>query len=388
MGGTRRMWNILLSEEVVQSFPVEIAVLDRTGTIVFVNEKWRAFGRENSPQGTSESSVGRNYLSVCRASAELGDPTASETLAGLLGIMTNRLPVFTLEYPCHIPFPEKQRWFRLYAFPLPGKSGYMVVLHVNVTGPKLLVQRLVADNEEMSAYLSLVGHEMRTPLTSIIAYMQLAQRHLRRLQAEMGERAVSGAQTEQLLTMLQEDLQRQDTAAQRLARLGRDLEMVAQIQSGHLELTLELCDLCQLVREVVDEQRLHWPDRDLRLSVPENAVSAPIDRGRIVQVVTNFLTNALKYAPPAAPINIRVLAYAADVRIEVQDRGPGLSQEEQCAIWQRFYRSPNARSQGIGGLGLGLAICRNIILQHHGQIGVASEPGQGATFWFTLPLSD
>jgi signal transduction histidine kinase len=109
----------------------------------------------------------------------------------------------------------------------------------------------------------------------------------------------------------------------------------------------------------------------------------------VEQVVTNYLTNALKYAPAEHPIEAGVQRESQLGRVWVRDEGPGLSPEEQERIWEPFHRVQGIKAQhdaGVG-LGLGLHICRMIIEQHGGQVGVESVPGMGATFWFTLPLS-
>jgi signal transduction histidine kinase len=114
--------------------------------------------------------------------------------------------------------------------------------------------------------------------------------------------------------------------------------------------------------------------------------------GRIEQVVTNYLTNALKYSPADRPVEVGVEVEPGkqQVRVWVRDQGPGLPLAEQGRIWERFHRVQGVEVQsGTGvGLGLGLYICRMIVERHHGQVGVQSASGQGATFWFTLPLSD
>jgi signal transduction histidine kinase len=119
------------------------------------------------------------------------------------------------------------------------------------------------------------------------------------------------------------------------------------------------------------------------LSVPLVA-----DADRIGQVVTNYLTNALKYSPDACPVTIGLEVLPAQARVWVRDEGPGLPAAEQERIWERFYRANGSAQQDSsqGGLGLGLHISRIIVEQHHGQVGVESAPGRGSTFWFTLPV--
>lgn len=105
-------------------------------------------------------------------------------------------------------------------------------------------------------------------------------------------------------------------------------------------------------------------------------------------MVTNFLTNALKYSPPDLSITVCVREEHEQARVLVRDEGPGLPPEEHERVWERFYRVPDiSKHDGSGsGLGLGLYICRTIIEQHGGEVGLKSSPGNGATFWFTLPL--
>ena len=114
-----------------------------------------------------------------------------------------------------------------------------------------------------------------------------------------------------------------------------------------------------------------------------------VDPERIGQVVTNYLTNALKYSPADKPVEISVRVEENQARVSVRDEGPGLSLEEQEHIWDQFYRVPGVEVQSGSsvGLGLGLHICRTIIERHHGRVGVQSAPGKGATFWFVLPLA-
>jgi signal transduction histidine kinase len=118
-------------------------------------------------------------------------------------------------------------------------------------------------------------------------------------------------------------------------------------------------------------------------------VPVMVDAVRIGQVLTNYLTNALKYAPVDRVICVRLEVTGTVARVSVCDQGPGLTPEQQQRVWERFYQVAAPGHQGPdGGLGLGLAIAKAIIEQHHGQVGVESAPGRGATFWFTLPLAD
>ena len=149
------------------------------------------------------------------------------------------------------------------------------------------------------------------------------------------------------------------------------------------------CDLVPMVVQAVREQRLTAPARSIDVNVPPGAalpVLADVDR--IGQVVTNYLTNALKYSADDTAVTVGLEVDGAMARVSVHDAGPGIPAAEQERVWERFYRVPGIEHRsGSGiGLGMGLHISRTIVERHHGHVGVESQPGSGSIFWFTLPL--
>ncbi len=241
-------------------------------------------------------------------------------------------------------------------------------------------------NRQMETFLGMASHELKTPLTSIIMGLQLIQRRIRypRLPASGADQRGSVFMTSQAaLEMVQQQ-------AERLNRLVNDLLDISRIRAGSLGLTFQRADLAEIASLAVAEQRQLTPKRTILLRLP-NGKPVPVwgDAERIGQVVTNYLTNAHKYSPEDRPIEVGVQMEGHQGRVWVRDQGPGIRPGEQARIWERFHQTPGLEVQsGSGiGLGLGLYISKTIIERHHGQVGVESVPGQGATFWFTLPLA-
>jgi signal transduction histidine kinase/PAS domain-containing protein len=242
-------------------------------------------------------------------------------------------------------------------------------------------------NRRMDEFLGMAGHELRTPLTAISGNIQLA---LRQVKKSIGEDGTYAGDLASKLELIQTLLDRAERQVRLQNRLVGDLLDISRIQANKIALMLEPCDLVAIVREAVQDQSLLVPARSIRLHVPAEA-TAPVvaDADRIGQVVTNYLTNALKYSPADRHVEVSLAVDGQMARVSVHDEGPGLSAAEQQAIWERFYQVERIKVQsGSGtGLGLGLHICQTIIEQHQGQVGVQSAPGEGSAFWFTLPLA-
>jgi PAS domain S-box-containing protein len=240
--------------------------------------------------------------------------------------------------------------------------------------------------EQREAFVALVTHELKNPLTALQGNIQLAQRRLTRLlsraeQLDEEQRRI----LEDVLAMLARS--HQPLRVQQ--RLISDLLDLSQIQEGKLELHLEPCNLVELVYETVQDHQAAHPSRLITLDLPEqDPILVHADRDRLQQVLGNYLANALKFSPDSEPVQVGVNVESEVVRVWVQDHGPGLSAEHQAHIWQRFYQAPRTPVQNgwKKGLGLGLYICHQLISRQQGQVGVKSTPGQGARFWFTLPV--
>jgi two-component system OmpR family sensor kinase len=154
-------------------------------------------------------------------------------------------------------------------------------------------------------------------------------------------------------------------------------------------------DLLTLAADAVQDARMIAPRRKIELTVGHGTAFLVLgDEARLRQVITNLMSNALSHTPDGTPIDVRLLAHGPDgrlpvpsVTLEVDDHGPGLSQEQAERVFERFYRADQARGRKTGGAGLGLAIVAALVGAHGGAVGVETAPGRGAMFWITLPLA-
>lgn len=241
------------------------------------------------------------------------------------------------------------------------------------------VLALTEANRRMDEFLGIASHELRTPVTVIKANVQLIGR---RIQA--GSVHANGISQRELTLM-----QSTERQIERLVRLVNDLVDVSRVRAGKLEMRREPCDLVAIVRDAVEGQRLSAPERTITLKLPDEPITLIADADRIGQVVTNYVTNALKYSPTNKPVAVELRLDKETAWLGVRDQGQGIPLQEQPRVWDLFHQSPGivVQSGSAVGLGLGLHICQTIITRHGGEVGVESKPGKGATFWFTLPLN-
>lgn len=237
-----------------------------------------------------------------------------------------------------------------------------------------LFQRAQEAISARDTFLSIASHELRTPITS----MKLQAQHLRRRIAA-GDPA---AFEPERVTRIVEQTER---SISRLSRLVEDMLDISRIATGRLNIQPEAVDLAELTRDVVERfrQQLAEAGHALELQLKSGVVGR-WDRDRLEQVLTNLLTNALKYAP-GAPLRVAARTAGGSALLEVQDRGPGIAPEFQHRIFERFERLVGASE--VSGLGLGLHIARHIVEAHGGTLRVRSAPGEGACFIAELPVA-
>jgi two-component system phosphate regulon sensor histidine kinase PhoR len=219
-----------------------------------------------------------------------------------------------------------------------------------------------------SQFVATISHELRTPLASLHgAAMTLREHDL-------------PAQTQDdLLEMIAEQ-------SNRLANLVEEILVAGQLDSGSLSVVADTFDAEELVRGVVTAARSRvGEETTIEVAAPPVVPKVHGDGERTRQVLLNLLDNAIKYSPSGGRIDVGLAAVGDRLRFSVQDEGLGIPVGEQERIFDKFYRLDPDQRRGIGGTGLGLYICRELVRSMHGRIWVESEPGKGTTFAFELP---
>jgi signal transduction histidine kinase len=225
---------------------------------------------------------------------------------------------------------------------------------------------LERSEQHKSELISMVSHEVRTPLSSILGFTRL-----------LLERDIPDDDRRRYLQII-------DGEATRLASLVSDFLDARLIEEGQFALRRELFDLRTLVQEQAELTLEHDESHDLDLQVQDKPLRVQADRSRLAQVVGNLLSNAVKYSPAGGTVTVGAVEEDGNARVWVDDEGTGIAEEHRDQIFEPFYRG-GAVSAGIPGTGLGLAVSRRIIEAHNGRIGFDVLDG-GTRFWIDLPL--
>ncbi len=267
------------------------------------------------------------------------------------------------------------------------RDGLELVCEWTVTplvNPDGRILSVVAQGRDMSSQLeaermkkeftSTLSHELRTPLSSIIGSLQLVNA------------GVMGEVHKEVLEMTEVA----ERNGQRLLDLINDLLDVERIRAGKFEIAPQWLAIDDVLQEALLLNRAFAERYKVRLvsadGLPATRVYA--DRKRLLQVLTNLVSNAAKFSPEAASVELDLEDRGDRVRVNVRDRGPGIPEAFRAKIFSRFSQADSSTVQRKGGSGLGLAICKQLIQLMHGQIGFDDRPGGGSIFWVEVPTRD
>ncbi|WP_088889275.1 PAS domain S-box protein [Leptolyngbya ohadii] len=244
-----------------------------------------------------------------------------------------------------------------------GKPLYYVAQIQDIT------ERRAIDRMK-NEFISIVSHELRTPLTAIRGFLGLL------------DTGIYDKKPEKAKHMIGQALSNSD----RLVRLVNDILDLERLSSGKIQLIKEACGAEELMQRAVTGVQSLADQANIQLIIVPTVAEAWADSDCIIQTLTNLLSNAIKFSPPNSAITLSVQARTDSVLFSVQDQGRGIPADKLETIFGRFQQVDVSDSRQKGGTGLGLAICQSIVQQHGGSIWAESIPGNGSTFYFTLPL--
>jgi signal transduction histidine kinase/DNA-binding response OmpR family regulator len=395
------------------SLPAHIAVLDRNGVIIAVNDAWKRFNHQNTPAGVFDNNamIGMNYLKVCESAARRQNETAREAFEGLRSVLRGERDGFTMEYPCHLPGPppshtsghtsESAQWYLLSATPLPEEVGGAVVSHLNITARVLAEEerdRLLEREQEAAAqaeavsqmrdeFLTTASHELRAPLHAILGWAKLLR-----------GKTLSEKDRDYALETI-------ERSALAQSHIISDILDMSQAITGKLRLDVRPFDPILIVEAAIDTAQ---PGAEAKRVSIESVFDPSIkeitgDPDRMQQIAWNLVSNAVKFTPPGGKVKVQLRRANPDrglletgpeaergleiIEIVVQDSGAGIKPEFLPYVFDPFRQEDGSKTRKYGGLGLGLAIVRRLAELHGGEaIAESHGENQGATFTVRLPV--
>lgn len=240
---------------------------------------------------------------------------------------------------------------------------------IRLIGSVLDITEQKLDEIRKNDFIGMVSHELKTPLTSLSAYVQMLMARANRSEDIFAAEALSKANLQ----------------VKKMSTLINGFLNVSRFESGKIQLSKEDFDLVEVVKEVIEEKRLTFESHPITFH-PCKATMINADKDKIGSVISNFLSNAVKYSPAGEPIDVHCERADDEIHLSVEDRGRGIEPNDISRLFERYYRVQSRDNKYISGFGIGLYLSAEIIKRHRGQIWAESEPGKGSTFHFKLPL--
>lgn len=346
-----------LMESVVDTLDVGVVVTDPAGDLLLMNRALR-----ESPELTSGDAGPWEAFQAIRAFQEDRVTPVLEDDLTMVRIMRGERIEKRLVWIG--PPTEKQTAISVSGSPVYTDAGEYLANVMVVSD----VTALVLAIEARDAFIGTVSHELRTPLTTVSGFLELILEREDTLDAEMVA----------WLRIMERNVQRQHL-------LVRDLLSAAATRNAPVALDVVNADLAEVAREAAAAVRKEASVKDMQVRVSGSDVVGHFDPIRMAQVAENLLTNAVRYSPEGSRVDVSVSSEGNELHLRVRDRGVGIAPEDQALLFDRFFRSPEARASATRGVGLGLPIVKAIVDAHSGAIDVTSALGAGTTITVRLP---
>lgn len=259
------------------------------------------------------------------------------------------------------------RWHLNIASPILNEKGEIIMWVGSTTD----IQRIKDEEKRKTDFIGMVSHELKTPLTSLNAYLQM----LRGKAAKIED------------TFTTDALDKSLRQVKKMSAMINGFLNVARLEAAKITIDKQTFNISELFENIRSETMITSSSHILNFPKSLLMVELTADRDKIEQVIHNLISNAMKYSPLGSPIDIACIQTENALKITVTDQGIGIRPEDQGKLFDRFYRVDGQEMKSIAGFGIGLYICKEIIERHEGTIGVNSEFGKGSTFWFSLPIS-
>lgn len=343
-------------QTIIQQLPVGVLIADKYGRILESNQQVEVLLGKKIPIGYV---IGKESIVKVTQGGKEFVPSKSPLLRAINSGKTIVGEEFLIEHD-----DGKNKYLQISASPIHNKKGQIIAAASIMTD--ITQQKEMQDLKD--EFLGIASHELKTPLTSIKGYAQI----LERIIEEMGNKKAK------------QYINKTHRYIDRLSSLIGDLLDVSKLQAGKLEFNYEEYDFDAMIEEAISSFQAFTDQYEI---VKKGSSNKKVigDSSRTEQVVTNLLSNALKYSPGAKKVIVSVKNGNNQVTVGVQDFGIGIARNKQKEIFKRFYRVEESVEK-ISGLGIGLYISAEIIHRQGGKIWVESREGEGSTFYFSLPI--
>jgi two-component system phosphate regulon sensor histidine kinase PhoR len=344
-------------QSIIHQLPVGVIITDSTGRIVETNDQLESIIGMKMPLGiiAGKDNVLPAYSKGKKV--ESSDSPLAQTLATGKKILDRE---FILETP-----NKKKRYIVVNASTIQNNEGKVIAAASIIKD--ITLQRELEDRKD--DFINMASHELKTPVTSMKLYFDMLMRYTQK---------TTNSKVNHVIESLSDQ-------TERLQNLVNNLLDVSRVHTGKFTLEKQSFRLDELVENVTEEIQKETRRVSIKIRKIKQVVVFA-DKLRIYQVLTNLLTNAIKYSPEKSEVEISITLKKSHVYISIQDHGIGIEKEQQKKIFDRLYQVTDAKEQTFPGLGMGLYISKEIIKKHKGKIWVESKKGEGSTFSFYLPI--